>query len=202
LRNTLKALVCITLVALLSACGGNDDEDERSSGDSGASIPSTSTTSSPTVSATTAPSGSPDNAGPATSATGASTSNGETPHACTFLTPDEVNELLGDEVGAAEGRDYLATNINATQCEWGLQGGALYVEILGSGASAWFDAVNFGNTNPPIDGIGDMAVIGPGGTLDVLQGDYMVSVQLVLFGSGIDKEAAARDVAAKILSKL
>ena len=74
---------------------------------------------------------------------------------------------------AGEGRDYLATNDDATQCQWDLEAGAsyagaLYVEVLGTGASSWFNAANFGNTNPAIDGLGDKAVRGIGGTLDVL----------------------------------
>jgi len=113
-----------------------------------------------------------------------------------------VNELLGGNLQVEEGQDYLAVNSRASQCEWKLGNGSLYVEVLGGGAASWFDAVNFGNTNPPVEGIGDKAIWGPAGTLDVLDGDYMVSVQLVIFLSDVDQEAATKAVAERVLSKL
>ena len=195
--------VCLTITALLAACGGGDDDGDISPTGNGTTTTVERTSASTATTGSNGATGVSGAGGPAaTGATGSTEAGGDTPHACTLLTPDEVNELIGDDAAASEGRDYLATSANATQCEWQLQNGALYVEVLGQGASSWFEAVNFGNTNPPIDGLGDKAIIGPGGTLDVLQGDYMVSVQLILFFSQTDKDAVARDIAEAVLSKL
>lgn len=128
-------------------------------------------------------------------------------HACDVLTPAEVSAAVGVEVG--EGRDYLATAADATNCEWQSadQTVTVYAEVLREGGQAWFDAVHVADDDPafeeqPVEGIGDEAIYSDLGVLDVVDGDTFVSVQIVVFFSELEELSAAKGLAEAMLEKL
>lgn len=126
-------------------------------------------------------------------------------HACDLVTPEDVSAAVGVEVG--EGRDYLATAADATNCEWQSTEEAVtvYAEVLLEGGRNWFEAVHFGEPafeEQPVEGLGDEAIFSDLGVLDVVDGDTFISIQMVVFFSDLDELAAAEELARLLLERV
>ena len=190
-RRFLIPLMIATL-ALVSACGGNDADDQVAT----VGAESTGSDGSPRAGATQRPGSSP------------SPSTSQSVHACDLITPEEVSAAVGFTVGP--GRDYLAAARGATQCEWagpGVVAPVVYAEVLTRGGESWFKAVHLPNATADevqIAGLGDKAVFSDFlNTVDVISGDRYISVQLVgVRSAGVDEQTAGTALAEAILAKL
>jgi hypothetical protein len=185
----------VTLVIL--GCGGGDGEGDTTGG----TIPSATQAPASTDAATgsTGPTAQPTDV-PASGNQG----SGASVEACSLLTAQEVSEALAQEV--AEGKPSLATNANASACEWSGGSVSAILEVLTEGGAAWYESVNFGQDDEPdkepVEGIGDKAVFDDIGVLDVLEGDRMLSLQIILFFSEVDELEAAKSLAQIALDRL
>lgn len=200
----LSALIAV-LMLLAVACGGGDDDDS-SDADS----------DEPTAEATDNSDGGDDAEDDDAEETDAPDDSDDEDegdddavsgdHACTYITPAELSEILGEEFG--EGRDYLATANGATACTWESDAGAaVFVEVLHDGGPDYYDAVHIegfdsGFEETEVDGIGDKAIYSDIGVLDVVDGDKYISVQPVLFFSDLDELDVSQEIAAIVLANL
>ena len=181
----------VTLFVL--GCGGGDNDADTVT----ATVPSATQAPASTGAATgsTGPAAQPTEV-PASSNQG----SGASVEACSLLTAQEVSEALAQEV--AEGKPSLATNANASACEWSGGSVSAILEVLTQGGAAWYDSVNFGQEDEPVEGIGDKAGFDDIGVLDVLAGDKMLSLQIILFFSDVDELEAAKSLAQRVLDRL
>jgi hypothetical protein len=181
----------VTLVIL--GCGGGDGEGDTT----GDTIPSATQAPASTDAATgsTGPTAQPTDV-PASGNQG----SGASVEACSLLTAQEVSEALAQEV--AEGKPSLATNANASACEWSGGSVSAILEVLTEGGAAWYESVNFGQEDEPIEGIGDKAGFDDIGVLDVVEADRMLSLQIILFFSEVDELEAAKSLAQIALDRL
>ena len=184
MRFSFPTALGVGLVLLISACGGGDEPGNESEGQP-ASTPSQ----------TQGAAGS-DAPTPPTTGNEGSSAAGDV-EACSLLTPEEIGEAYGTEIGPGESQ--RPTNQDASACMWP----GLYLEVLTEGGPDWYETVNFGQNRQPVEGLGDEASMSSPGVLDVVEGDSYISLQVI---SGpflqIDRAAAAETLAEIVLSRL
>lgn len=192
----LSALIPVMLL-VVAACGGDDDDSTE--GDNGEPAAEATRDSSNNEGAGgSEETGAPDDEGRGGEVSG--------DHACTYITADEISEIVGAEV--SEGRDYLAAANGATACTWESGSGtAIFVEVLHDGGADYFDAVHIegfdsGFEETEVDGIGDRAIYSDLGVLDVVDGDVYISVQPILFFSDLDELEVSKEIATIVLDRV
>ena len=191
----------ITMAAALTlailGCGGGDSD-----GDTVTSTTPSATQAPASTGAATGSTGPAEQ--PAAVPTSGNQGSGTLVDACSLLTAQEVSEALAQEV--AEGKPSLAGNADASACEWSGGSVSAILEVLTEGGAAWYESVNFGQDDEPdkepVEGIGDKAVFDDIGVLDVLEGDKMLSLQIILFFSEVDELEAAKVLAEIVLDRL